>query len=359
MQKPIKRMLAILLCMLIMTTLVPQYAFAISQIDTEKKIDFTVSFTPEGTPAKGVLFNLYKIATVDENGAFTVTQDYKDYPIDFSVIDDTTYTTLSTTLPGYILGDKLLPDYSAKTNTEGKAFFEQIDQGLYLVMGATSKFSPSVYLPESIMICLPNLDEMDVWQYVVSAEPKYETRPDNGKINIEAIKVWDDDGYIGSRSNSVTVQLYDGTKLCDTKVLNQDNNWNYTWNNLDSSLQWTVKELTEINGYTVAIERTGNAFVIYNTMDGGSVSSGSGSSSTPEKNPDEPGTSSKPDTPGTSSKPDTPGTSSKPDTPGKPGTPEKLPQTGMLWWPIPVLAAVGLLFVIIGISRRRRSKSEN
>lgn len=354
MQKKLKKLFAILLCLLIMTTLVPQYAFALSQIDTDKKIDFTVSFTPEGTPAQGVWFHLYRIATVDRNGVFTVTQDYKNYPIDFSVIDDTTYTTLSTTLPGYILGDKLMADYSAKTNTEGKAFFDDIDQGLYLVMGATSKFSPSVYLPESFMICLPNLDDNGVWHYVVSAEPKYETRPDKGKINIEAIKVWDDDGYIGSRSKSVTVQLYDGTKLFDTKELNQDNNWNYTWKNLDSSLQWTVKELTEINGYTVAIERTNNAFVIYNTSDSGSVSSGSDtSSSTPEKNPDEPATPDTPDTPGTSS------TSSTSDTSSTPGTPQKLPQTGMLWWPIPVLAAVGLLFVVIGFAKRRRSKSED
>ncbi len=40
-------------------------------------------------------------------------------------------------------------------------------------------------------------------------------------------------------------------------------------------------------------------------------------------------------------------------TPGKPG--EKLPQTGQLWWPVPVLLAVGLLFVVLGLAKRRGS----
>ena len=32
----------------------------------------------------------------------------------------------------------------------------------------------------------------------------------------------------------------------------------------------------------------------------------------------------------------------------------KLPQTGQLWWPVPVMAIVGMLFVMFGWYRRRR-----
>lgn len=43
-------------------------------------------------------------------------------------------------------------------------------------------------------------------------------------------------------------------------------------------------------------------------------------------------------------------------TPGNPSTPgEKLPQTGQLWWPVPVLLAAGLLFVVLGLVKRRGS----
>ena len=33
---------------------------------------------------------------------------------------------------------------------------------------------------------------------------------------------------------------------------------------------------------------------------------------------------------------------------------ERIPQTGMLWWPVPVLFCAGLVFIMIGAIRRRR-----
>ena len=38
-------------------------------------------------------------------------------------------------------------------------------------------------------------------------------------------------------------------------------------------------------------------------------------------------------------------------------TPEhqKLPQTGLLWWPVPVLAAAGLLLLILGTLLKRKN----
>ncbi len=43
-----------------------------------------------------------------------------------------------------------------------------------------------------------------------------------------------------------------------------------------------------------------------------------------------------------------------PPTPPTPHTPPELPQTGQLWWPVPVLACGGLLSLLIGIIVRRR-----
>lgn len=40
-----------------------------------------------------------------------------------------------------------------------------------------------------------------------------------------------------------------------------------------------------------------------------------------------------------------------PDKPGKPGG--KLPQTGQLWWPVPVLLFLGCALVLLGLFRRR------
>lgn len=44
----------------------------------------------------------------------------------------------------------------------------------------------------------------------------------------------------------------------------------------------------------------------------------------------------------------------------KPNIPTgKLPQTGQLWWPVPILAIAGILFVIFGWYRERRFGEEN
>ena len=56
----------------------------------------------------------------------------------------------------------------------------------------------------------------------------------------------------------------------------------------------------------------------------------------------------------------TPEESTPPTTPSVPDTPAKphLPQTGQLWWPVPVLAAAGLLSCVVGLIRRRGANDE-
>lgn len=52
--------------------------------------------------------------------------------------------------------------------------------------------------------------------------------------------------------------------------------------------------------------------------------------------------------------PDTPPT--PPDNP--PDTPNKLPQTGQLWWPVPVLLFSGIVCVLVGVIRRKGGTHE-
>ena len=85
-------------------------------------------------------------------------------------------------------------------------------------------------------------------------------------------------------------------------VLSQENNWEYTWSDLDGGSKWQIVEANVPNGYTVTTTQESNIFVLTNTY--------------PSKQP------------------------------------SKLPQTGMLWWPAPLLVCVGLLFLITGIILR-------
>ncbi len=79
------------------------------------------------------------------------------------------------------------------------------------------------------------------------------------KTSVTVTKRWDDAGnQDGIRPNSVKVQLYaDGQKSGGEVELNGGNNWTTTWNNLPEkaagkTIEYTVKEVGTVNGYTTA-----------------------------------------------------------------------------------------------------------
>lgn len=299
------RIIALVLLFLIST----QQALAISGIDLTQKASLTLSFCPKNSPASQVHFKLYRVAQVDEMGKYTLTNDFSSYPIalDAETID---WRNIATTLTGFVAADSIMPTYDGKTDTDGKLSFENMQLGLYLVMGDPFNANRSIYTPESFMLALPDRDVENNWSYDVTAKVKYSSRSDSEKINIEVIKVWDDNEF-KERPESITVELYDGTSLVESVALNKSNNWHYTWKDVYGATVYTVKEKDVPSGYYVNIERKNDTFVVTNT---------------------------------------------KPDEPVK--MPETLPQTGMLWWPVPILAAVGIICIIVGIARRKESNHE-
>ena len=94
-----------------------------------------------------------------------------------------------------------------------------------------------------------------------------------GKTSITVTKAWaDNDNQDGIRPENIKVQLYAGeTAQGEEVTLSADNNWTYTWSELDAKkdgqdIVYTVKENGEVTGYTSEISgdaQTG--FVITNT----------------------------------------------------------------------------------------------
>ena len=94
-----------------------------------------------------------------------------------------------------------------------------------------------------------------------------------GKTSISVTKAWvDNDNQDGIRPDSIKVQLYAGEAAQGEEVtLSADNNWTYTWTDLDAKkagqdIVYTVKEVGEVTGYTSEISgdaQTG--YVITNT----------------------------------------------------------------------------------------------
>lgn len=167
-------------------------------------------------------------------------------------------------------------------------------------------------------------------------------------LEIEVYKAFKD-----ANGNTLALQpgqfqflLQDG-KVYDTVQLSASNNWRWSWDELSDGYSWNIVE--EVSGdYSVAITQEGITFVVKNTY-----------IEEPEE-PEEPVTPEKPDKPG---KPDDSVNVDDPNTPTgsndlKDPNGPKLPQTGMLWWPVPAMAALGLLFLGAGILYRRKESAE-
>lgn len=75
-------------------------------------------------------------------------------------------------------------------------------------------------------------------------------------------KSWDDNNHLG-RPDSVTVHLLRDGKNYKTTELNQDNQWTYTWDNLDDKHKWTVEEDVPL-GYEATYQTMDNNIFITN-----------------------------------------------------------------------------------------------
>ncbi|MGI5887831.1 MAG: Cna B-type domain-containing protein [Oscillospiraceae bacterium] len=92
--------------------------------------------------------------------------------------------------------------------------------------------------------------------------------------SVSVAKVWDDSSnQVGKRPDSVTVLLYaDGEASGDAVVLNEENDWTYTWTDLDvyadgEEITYTVEETDVPDGYTCTVSGdSSSGFTITNTL---------------------------------------------------------------------------------------------
>lgn len=323
-----RRRLAALLCALA-AMLLPVQALAAGSIDLKREVSLTVSCQDGGKPLSGIKYDLYLVATVAESGELTATKEFAGYPVDIRGRNDEAWQTLAATLEGYVLRDGVKPADNGQTNQAGCAAFptegKTLTPGLYLVLGSRITLNGYRYEPAPFLVQLPALDaERNAWSYEVTAGAKYESWKETGGGTVmrKVLKVWKDAGDEQERPEKVEVQLLRDGKVYDTVTLSAQNSWRYTWTELSDQYSWTVVE-KEQKGYTASIAREGITFVVTNTSNG----SGTG-------NP-------------------APTATPKPSQSG-----QKLPQTGQLWWPVPLLICAGLLFVVIGLVRRRGMENE-
>lgn len=314
--KRINRISAVVIGVMAMFLLLPMQALAAGSIDLSHAHSLTVTAVFDQKPISGMQFDAYLISTVDEYGELTVTDRYQEYADDLDIRgknDDRWQAMVQVLAREIMLDDNRKPSCSAVTDVDGVAVFSDIPMGLYLIMGHGVEKDGYVYTTSPFFAIVPEQDlSSNAWNYDVVANAKPGREP--VKADYKVIKVWKDDCHKDQRPKSITISLICDGEVYDTITLPNNGAWSYTWKDLDTNHQWTVTE-KKVDGYQDPnVQQEGNTFIVTNTC-------------------------------------------SKPTTPPQPDKPT-LPQTGQLWWPVPVLIAAGLLFVVIGLVRRRGTSHE-
>lgn len=305
------RLLGIVCAVILLALVTSTAAFAQEQIDTARPASVTVLLTAQDAPVAGVTFHAYRVAELDAGGNTAVTEAFQGYSVS---LEESGFQELSQTLAGLVLRDGIAPDMTAVTDGQGTAVLAG-SAGLYLILGEPFPLENGTGAVEPALVRLPDWDG-GAFQYDITMRPKWE--PVEQTVSLTVVKVWEDGGQTDSRPAQIEAQLIDAAtgEVYALAVLNPENNWRYTWDNLPEGHSWFAAERQVPEGYTVAVTRDGGRIVLANTLNNA------------QENPTEP-------------------------TGGTPSAPV-LPQTGTLKWLTPVLAACGMALFLAGWLWRRR-----
>lgn len=179
---------------------------------------------------------------------------------------------------------------TATTNDEGIVSFDDLDLAIYLVV--QSKKVPGTSSIDPYMISIPQIED-NSWIYSINSIPKSDIYK---IIDINVKKVWNNEG--SKNPNSVTIELLNNGEVIDSVILNNENDWNYTWYDMRLNDKYSVREVNVADGYVDTYRQEGFNFIVTNT--------------------------------------------------------KKLPQTGLQLWLVETLSIFGIVLLIVGVTLNKK-----
>lgn len=314
-----KVLLFLALFLLASAVLSPLSVCAVEPIETQRECELIIEFVHNGRPVEGISVSIYRFADVSANGDVTLCGKFADYPIDISGDSAQKHHALAQTLNVFAKKDQLKPDVQTKIDEYGFATVKNLRPGMFLIASERYEDEDGVFFLSPSIVSIPaKLSEEGEWLYSVRILPKCTYRSDGRPAVIEkkVQKIWRDEGCEADRPNSIEVALLRNGRVYQTVKLHAMNGWSYSWKNLSAKDEWLLAEMHP-EGYMVMISDDGKVTSIYNTRE-----------------------------------PQTP----PPDQP-PPEEPD-IPDTGMLWWPLPVLAVLGVVLILAGTAMGRGKRNE-
>ena len=223
------------------------------------------SLTIANCEVEGAEFRAYKVAEITEDAHFEMIDPFKDAQI---AIDAEEYREASYTLASFVVAEEVKPASSSAV-IEGEAVFEELENGLYLVVSDPVTKDDYSYVYAPVLVCVPTRDTADQWVYDVVVEAKYERHEvEHCEVEYSVVKHWIDSDK-SKRPVEIEAVIMKNNETVETVTLSSANNWSYRWKAEDDGSVWSVMEKKVPKDYKVKVTGSRTEFVINNTYTGG------------------------------------------------------------------------------------------
>lgn len=166
-------------CAFILPSLQPRTASA-TTIDTSQACSLTVESVYDKRPLSGMNISLYKVANSEKDG-WSYTSSYSACSVSLERLEKASeWDEAAKKLQTWTTEHSVPSLANLTTETNGMAFFNNLEQGLYLVSGANITEEEKIYTQAPFLVALPSINESTgLTLYEVTAEPKIEQNSAN------------------------------------------------------------------------------------------------------------------------------------------------------------------------------------
>ncbi len=290
----------------------------------EEKGSLTLHCVKDDVILENLQWDLYRVGS-RSGDTFVLDGNFAGYDIVIDDFSDDAMAAYAKTLENIaVLDDAIMPDYEGATDANGQLTFDGLDAGLYLVCGEILEVGNSIYIPSSLLFEINHGYTTMDWD----AYPKLEYHTKSEQVVRYTVKkVWlNEDGEQCDPQTAITVDIYRDLERYQTVVLSEENNWYYEWEGYDY-FDFRVQEVVIPEGFRVEYDSNGTQYLIKNIL-------------VPQE------------TTTTSTNHIETTTTVSSSTLITTATSERIPQTGQLWWPVPLLGLLGVLLVAVGLRFR-------
>jgi len=272
-------------------------------VNQERAVSLTIHGQFQELPLRSAEFRIYQISEMDIEGALSPLPAYAQFRELLDIRDENaqSWYAAALLLEQFILSEAILPTAVSSTSKSGSVTFSEIPQGLYLVLGIHHKQDSYVYSTSPFFVQLPSWNaETDIWSYDVPAKAKPNRHEE--VFDLQIVKQWKDKRQEHHRPEKINLVLYRDGKKYREIMLPQNGRWHCTLEKLEANRTWYIEEVP-VPGYKTKVTREGDVLIVTNSRCESTSSS-------------------------------------------------NLPQTGLLWWPVPLLLVSGLGMVLMGLISR-------